>query len=59
MIRTAPDGIKEVSPPLSDGDVEALAAGDRVRITGALYTARDAAHARLQPLVDAGRPLPT
>ena len=58
MIRTAPDGIKEISPPLSDGDVEALAAGDRVRITGALYTARDAAHARLQPLVDAGRPLP-
>ena len=58
MIRTAADGIKEVSPPLSDGDVEALAAGDRVRITGVLYTARDAAHARLQPLVDAGRPLP-
>ncbi len=58
VIQTAADGIKEVSPPLSDADVEALAAGDRVRITGTLYTARDAAHARLQPLVDAGRPLP-
>ena len=58
MIRTAADGIKEVSPPLSDADVEALTAGDRVRITGTLYTARDAAHGRLQPLVEAGKPLP-
>jgi fumarate hydratase subunit beta len=58
VIRTAADGIKEVSPPLSDADVESLAAGDRVRITGTLYTARDAAHGRLQPLVEAGQPLP-
>ncbi len=58
MIRTAGDGLKEVTPPLSDADVESLIAGDRVRITGVLYTARDAAHARLLPLIEAGKPLP-
>lgn len=58
MISTAADGVKEVTPPLSAGDVELLKAGDRVRITGVLYTARDAAHGRLLPLMDAGKPLP-
>ncbi|MGH7399349.1 MAG: fumarate hydratase C-terminal domain-containing protein, partial [Candidatus Rokuibacteriota bacterium] len=58
MITTASDGVKEVVPPLSDADVESLKAGDRVRITGVLYTARDAAHGRLLPLMDAGKPLP-
>lgn len=52
------DGIKEVSPPLSDVDVESLRAGDRVRLTGVLYTARDAAHARLLPLMESGQALP-
>ena len=58
MIKVAADGIKDVTPPLSDADIESLNAGDRVRITGVLYTARDAAHARLLPLIDAGQPLP-
>src|SRR5712692_7488322 len=58
MITVAADGIKEVTPPLSDADIEALKSGDRVRITGVMYTARDAAHARLLPLMDAGQPLP-
>ncbi len=58
MISTAADGVNEVTPPLSDADVEALKAGDRVRITGILYTARDAAHGRLLPLMDADKPLP-
>ena len=53
-----PDGIKEVVPPLSDADVESLTAGDRVRISGTLYTARDAAHGRLMPLIEGGDPLP-
>ena len=52
MIKAAPDGIKEVTPPLSDTDVASLKAGDRVRISGVLYTARDAA------LVEQGKPLP-
>jgi fumarate hydratase subunit beta len=58
MITMGADGAKEVAPPLSDDDVLALKAGDRVRITGVMYTARDAAHARLLPLIDAGKPLP-
>jgi fumarate hydratase subunit beta len=58
MITTGADGIKDVHPPLSDADIESLKAGDRVRITGVLYTARDAAHARLFPLVEQGQPLP-
>ena len=58
MISTAPDGFKEVRPPLSDADAQQLKAGDRVRITGVLYTARDAAHGRLLPLMEAGKPLP-
>ena len=58
MITSGPDGIKDVSPPLSDADIESLKAGDRVRITGVLYTARDAAHGRLLSLIEAGQPLP-
>ena len=58
MITTGADGIKDVTPPLSDADVESLTTGDRVRISGVLYTARDAAHACLLPLIDAGQPLP-
>ena len=58
MVKTAPDGIKEVVPPLSDADVEALRSGDRVRITGVIYTGRDAAHARMYPLVQNDQPLP-
>jgi fumarate hydratase subunit beta len=58
MITVRADGTTEVNPPLSDADVEALTAGDRVRITGVLYTARDAAHDRLLSLIESGQPLP-
>ena len=58
MIRTAADGSKDITAPLSDADIESLNAGDRVRISGVVYTARDAAHARLIQLVEAGKPLP-
>jgi fumarate hydratase subunit beta len=57
-VTTGADGVKEVTPPLSDADVEGLKAGDRVRITGVLYTARDAAHGRLWPLIEKGERLP-
>ena len=52
------DGIKDVRTPLSDADVQSLRAGDRVRISGVIYTARDAAHGRLAPLVERGEALP-
>lgn len=58
MVSTDPDGVKRVVPPLSDHDVEALRAGDRVRLSGVLYTARDAAHARMAALLERGEPLP-
>lgn len=57
-VRTVADGIKEITTPLSDEDVVSLKAGDRVRISGVLYTARDAAHGRLLPLIESGQPLP-
>jgi fumarate hydratase subunit beta len=57
-VTTAVDGIKEVRTPLSDHDVESLRAGDRVRLSGVLYTARDAAHGRLLPLIEKGERLP-
>ena len=58
MIKIGSDGIKDVGTPLTDGDAQSLRAGDRVRITGVVYTARDAAHARLLPLIEQGKPLP-
>ena len=57
-VTTAADGIKDVRTPLSDADVESLKAGDRVRISGVVYTGRDAAHARLHPLIEKGETLP-
>jgi fumarate hydratase subunit beta len=57
-VTTGADGIKDVRTPLTDTDVESLRAGDRVRISGVIYTARDAAHARLFPLIEKGEPLP-
>lgn len=38
--------------------VETLKAGDRVLLTGTIYTARDAAHKRLFELLDKSEPLP-
>jgi fumarate hydratase subunit beta len=57
-VTTAADGIKDVTTPLSDADVASLKAGDRIRITGVMYTARDAAHGRLFPLIEKGEKLP-
>jgi fumarate hydratase subunit beta len=58
MITTAADGIKDLRTPLTDADTESLRSGDRVRISGVIYTARDAAHGRLLALLDKGQPLP-
>jgi fumarate hydratase subunit beta len=44
--------------PLSDTDVEKLRIGDRVLLSGVIYTGRDAAHKRLFDLVKAGKDLP-
>ncbi len=47
-----------LTTPLTDADVEKLKAGDLVHITGVVYTARDAAHARLVELIKDGKELP-
>ena len=47
-----------IQTPLTDETVRSLHAGDEVRITGTIYTARDAAHKKLCELLDAGEPLP-
>ncbi len=49
---------RPITPPLTDEVVESLHSGDRVLITGTIYTARDAAHKRLVELIDKGEPLP-
>ena len=47
-----------LTPPLNDEDVEGLQAGDRVLISGTIYTGRDAAHKRLTDLIKSGEVLP-
>ncbi len=44
--------------PLSANDMRVLRAGDVVYLTGSVYTARDAAHARFDRLLKDGEPLP-
>src|SRR3990172_5618097 len=46
-----------ISAPLDDAAIEKLRAGDRVLISGVMYTARDAAHKRLIELLNAGKEL--
>lgn len=49
---------KTLTTPLTVEDLKDLKAGDDVYITGYIYTARDAAHARLVKLLDEGKELP-
>jgi tartrate/fumarate subfamily iron-sulfur-dependent hydro-lyase beta chain len=47
-----------LTTPLKDEDIVRLRAGDVVKLTGTIYTARDAAHKRLVETLDKGEPLP-
>lgn len=49
---------KYIKVPLSDADARDLAAGDYVYLTGTIYTARDAAHKRMDETLAAGEALP-
>ena len=49
---------REIQVPISKEDAKSLRAGDYVFLTGTIYTARDAAHKRMQEALDAGEPLP-
>ena len=48
----------EIKTPFTVQQADQLHAGDSVLFTGTLYTARDAAHARLCQALEEGRPLP-
>ncbi len=47
-----------LTAPLKEEDIKMLKAGDKVALTGVVYTARDAAHKRLVDLISAGKELP-
>ena len=50
--------IQNLTAPLSLETVRSLKAGDRIRLSGVIWTGRDAAHKRLVARLDAGEPLP-
>lgn len=47
-----------LSAPFTKEDIKDLKAGDKVYLSGTIYTARDAAHKRMQESLDNGDPLP-
>ena len=47
-----------INAPMRDEDISVLRAGDYVYITGTVYTARDAAHKRLDEALQKGEKLP-
>lgn len=50
--------VRRIAAPLTDALVRELRAGDRVLLSGVVYTARDAAHKRMAEALAAGEPLP-
>jgi fumarate hydratase subunit beta len=51
-------GPVRLTTPLTARDVEPLRSGDVARLYGVVYTARDAAHARMKEAIEQGKPLP-
>lgn len=51
-------GLVRLNAPLNGEDLAKLRAGDRALLSGVVYTARDAAHARLCAALKAGERLP-
>lgn len=49
---------KKIKVPISREDAAGLKAGDYVFLTGTIYTARDAAHKRMQEALEKGEPVP-
>ncbi|MCY6483457.1 Fe-S-containing hydro-lyase [Clostridium aestuarii] len=49
---------KKITTPLTEQKIKELKAGERVLISGVIYTARDAAHKRLIELLDKNEKLP-
>jgi len=53
-----PSEARQIKLPLDEKIVAQLRAGDSLRLSGAIYTARDAAHQRLVSALEAGQQLP-
>ena len=49
---------KYIQVPIKKSDIENLKTGDSVMISGTIYVARDAAHKRMQEMLDAQQKLP-
>ena len=49
---------KHITLPLTDKDIRELSSGDYVYLTGTVYTARDAAHKRMDEALAKNEPLP-
>lgn len=47
-----------LTTPLTEGGARTLRAGERVLLSGTVYTARDAAHRRMAELIERGEELP-
>ena len=52
------ENAKALRAPLDEGTVRSLHAGDRVLLSGTIYTARDAAHRRMDEAIRTGGALP-
>ena len=50
--------VKEIATPLSEGVIRELRTGEKVLLSGHIYTARDAAHKRFIETLQAGEALP-
>ncbi|MBQ3554219.1 MAG: Fe-S-containing hydro-lyase [Clostridia bacterium] len=48
----------DITLPFTDEIIKKLRAGDRIRLSGVLYTARDAAHKRMNEALKKGEELP-
>jgi fumarate hydratase subunit beta len=49
---------KHITVPLTNEDIKTLRAGDYIYLSGTIYTARDAAHLRMNKALDQNNPLP-
>ena len=50
--------IKQFATPLTKADIVGLEIGDVLELTGTIYTARDAAHKRMEIFLQEGKPMP-
>ncbi len=50
--------MKKITLPLTDEEISSLKCGDKVLLSGTIFSARDQAHKRIFNLVQDGKPLP-